>query len=66
MKVLSSSRKSSHSSLVHHWPMNGNENDVIGSRDMIKLESATYTIDRFGNKDSGKKIFYYNFNCNKN
>ena len=52
--------------LVHYWPMAGSKKDILGNRDIIKLESANYEVDRFGNADSGEKIFFYNSNCKYN
>ena len=46
--------------------MAGSAKDILGSRDIIKLENANYEVDRFGNIDSGKKTFYYNSDCKKN
>ena len=37
--------------LVHHWPFNGNANDIVGGVNAT-VDGATLTTDRFGNENS--------------
>ena len=45
------------SGLVHYWPFAGSTRDVIGGKHMKIVKRAKLFNDRFGNFQSGKKIY---------